>query len=90
MVAHPGGESRSRTARRLNEPRAAAVRTDEGVPASVDRARVEIVREEWRVHERWWTDRPVRRRYFDVVLETGQNTVLFRDEEDGRWYRQRA
>jgi hypothetical protein len=48
------------------------------------------VREEWRVHERWWTGRPVRRCYFDVVLGTGQNVVVFRDEITGRWFQQRA
>ena len=39
------------------------------------------MREEWRVVDRWWTEEPVSRRYFDVVLETGQNAVVFRDEE---------
>jgi len=48
------------------------------------------VREEWRVVERWWTDQPVRRRYFDVVLETGENVAVFLDELAGRWYLQRA
>ena len=28
------------------------------------------MREEWRVVDRWWTDEPVDRRYFDLVLET--------------------
>jgi hypothetical protein len=51
---------------------------------------VACVREEWRVAERWWTDRPVRRRYFDVVLETGENAAVFCDEISGRWFRQRA
>jgi hypothetical protein len=48
------------------------------------------VREEWRIVERWWTGRPVRRRYFDLVLETGENVVVFRDESSGGWFRQRA
>jgi hypothetical protein len=51
---------------------------------------VAILREEWRVVERWWTDQPIRRRYFDVVLTTGENTVVFLDELGGRWYHQRA
>ena len=41
---------------------------------------VAAVREEWRVVDRWWTEEPVRRRYFEVVLETGRNVVVFRDE----------
>jgi hypothetical protein len=60
------------------------------VPAAVDHVEVAYVREEWRVVERWWTGRPVRRRYFDVVLGTGENAAVFHDELDGRWYRQRA
>ena len=31
-----------------------------------------------------------RRRYFEVVLATGENAAVFLDEESGRWYRQRA
>ena len=90
MVAHSRGESHSRAARRLNEPRPASVTAVEGLPAAVDRVPVEIVREEWRVLERWWTERPVRRRYFDVVLVTGENAVVFLDGASDRWYRQRS
>jgi hypothetical protein len=59
------------------------------VPAEVERIPVALVREEWRIVDRWWTERPVRRRYFDLVLETGQNVVVFSDEH-GRWFSQRA
>jgi hypothetical protein len=51
---------------------------------------VALVREEWRVADRWWTKEPVRRRYFDVVLATGMNAVVFLDEERGGWFTQRA
>jgi hypothetical protein len=51
---------------------------------------VAAVREEWRVVDRWWTEEPVRRRYFEVVLQTGRNVVVFRDELSGKWYRQQA
>jgi hypothetical protein len=60
------------------------------VPLTVGGVRVTCIREEWRVVERWWTGRPVRRRYFDVVLETGENAVVFCDEISNRWFRQRA
>jgi hypothetical protein len=59
-------------------------------PVSVNRISVSDVREEWRIVDRWWTEEPVRRRYFDVVLETGQNAVVFHDEERGAWFTQRA
>jgi hypothetical protein len=56
----------------------------------VNRQPVALVREEWRVVDRWWTEDPVSRRYFEVVLEGGENTVVFRDQERGGWYSQRA
>ena len=90
MVAHPGDESHTRAARRLNEPSAVQVAAPEGVPVAVAGVGVAARREEWRVADRWWTEAPVRRRYFDVVLETGENVILFRDEEGGVWFRQRA
>jgi hypothetical protein len=84
-------ESRdSRSARRLNEPRPVLVVAERDVPVEVGHVPVAVVREEWRVVDRWWTERPVRRRYFDVVLESGRNVVVFRDEEKGGWFGQRA
>jgi hypothetical protein len=66
------------------------VADERGVPTEVERVPVGVVREEWRVVDRWWTDRPVRRRYFDLVLDSGRNVVVFRDEEGGGWFGQRA
>ena len=48
------------------------------------------VREEWRVTDRWWTEEPVERCYFEALLETGRNVVVFRDEASGAWFRQSA
>jgi hypothetical protein len=94
VVQDPGNPGDPRPARRLNEPRRALVVT-QGVggcaaPVSVNRLGVARVREEWRVVDRWWTETPVRRRYFDLVLESGQNAVVFLDEEQGGWFTQRA
>ena len=62
----------------------------DGAPREVNRRTVALVREEWRVVDRWWTEEPVSRRYFDVVLESGENAVVFRDEEAGSWFSQRG
>ena len=62
----------------------------DGTPRRVNRQSVSLVREEWRVVDRWWTEEPVSRRYFDVVLESGQNEVVYRDEEGGGWFTQRG
>ena len=90
MVPHPREQGHSRSARRLNEPRPALVACEDGLPAAVDRARVAALREEWRVVDRWWTEEPVERRYFEALLESGRNVVVFRDESSGRWFRQSA
>jgi hypothetical protein len=90
VVADSGDQGHTRTARRLNEPRPVAVAAPEGVPLSVRGLGVSVQREEWRVSDRWWTEEPVRRRYFDLVLKTGENVVVFRDEERGVWFSQRG
>ena len=81
----------SRATTRLGAPRAAQVRAGaRGVPAAVDALAVEHVLEEWVVEDRWWTGRPLRRRYFECVLENGRNVVVFRDLVRRRWFEQRA
>ena len=62
----------------------------DGTPSAVGRLPVTVVREEWRVVDRWWTEEPVRRRYFDVVLANGENVVLYADAVGGGWFTQRA
>jgi len=77
--------------RRINEPQPILVEVHvDGSPAQVNRRAVALVREEWRVVDRWWTEDPVSRRYFDVVLAGGERAVVFRDEEVGRWFSQRG
>ncbi len=91
MVSDSGTKSSVRSARRLNEPRPALVEPGfDGTPQRVNRQAVALLREEWRVVDRWWTERPVTRRYFEVVLESGQNAVVFRDEDGGQWFSQKA
>lgn len=80
-----------RSAGRLNEPRAVLVEQElDGAPRRVNRRVVALVREEWRVVDRWWTDEPVQRRYFDVVLDGGERAVVYQDERAGGWFSQRG
>jgi CO dehydrogenase/acetyl-CoA synthase delta subunit len=77
--------------RRLYAPRPAQVRTGEdGVPLAVGSVTVESVREEWLVEDRWWTPRPLRRRYFELVLADGRDVVVFLAEDSATWFVQRA
>ena len=46
------------------------------------------MREEWLVEDRWWTTRPLRRRYFELTTTSGANRVVFRDLVTGGWFTQ--
>jgi hypothetical protein len=81
----------SRGPRRIAEPRRVTVQADgAGVPLQVDGRIVDAVRESWLVEDRWWTERPLRRRYWEVVTVCGRNVVVFRDlvRRERAWYRQ--
>jgi hypothetical protein len=60
-----------------------------GRPLSVDRHEIVAVRESWLIEDRWWTDRPLRRRYWEVVTVDGRDLVVFRELEGGHWFRHR-
>lgn len=90
MVAGTGTTGIARPTR-LGEPRPALVEAGfDGVPREVNRREVALVREEWRVVDRWWTEEPVSRRYFDVVLEDGRCVVVYYDEAGRAWFSQKA
>jgi hypothetical protein len=76
--------------RRLAVPRRVTVSPGEdGCPQIVDGRTVDAVRESWLVEDRWWTERPLRRRYWEVVTTCGRDEIVFHDLEHGRWWRQR-
>jgi hypothetical protein len=54
----------------------------------VDGEEIELVRESWLVEDRWWTARPLRRRYWEVVSRRGRNVVVFHDLQSGDWFTQ--
>jgi hypothetical protein len=77
--------------RTLGLPRPARVRTGtQGAPREVDGQAIEAVRESWWVEDRWWTDRPLRRRYWELVGARGRNLVVFHDLLLGGWFSQAA
>ena len=79
------------TVRRLGIPRPTHVGADsQGRPEAVAGEPVEAAVEEWVVEDRWWTGRPLRRRYFELVLSGGRNAVVFRDLSGGGWFEQRG
>lgn len=77
--------------KRLNAPKAARVRIGHrGRPLLVDGRAIEAVSESWLIEDRWWTDAPLRRRYWELVTTDGRSVVVFRDLESGAWYTQRG
>jgi hypothetical protein len=77
--------------RALNQPRPANVRqAADGAPLTVDGRRIESVRESWLVEDRWWTEQPLRRRYWELLSTDGRNLVLFHDLNNGQWFTHRA
>jgi hypothetical protein len=80
----------SRGPRRLAKPKPVRVKADmSGRPQLIGKREVDAVRESWLVEDRWWTDEPLRRRYWEVVTGDGRDLVVFRDLVEGRWYAQR-
>jgi hypothetical protein len=78
-------------AKRLSRPRLIDVQLGDGdLPTAYGATPVESVLEDWLVEDRWWSDRPVRRRYLELVLENGRCVLVFRDLTNGRWYSQRG
>ncbi|HWK27197.1 MAG TPA: hypothetical protein VNS09_11565 [Solirubrobacter sp.] len=80
----------SRGPRRLAKPKPVRVVADDtGRPRTIGKREVDAVRESWLVEDRWWTEAPLRRRYWEVVTGDGRDLVVFRDLIEGRWYAQR-
>ncbi|HEX3617137.1 MAG TPA: hypothetical protein VHU61_11410 [Solirubrobacteraceae bacterium] len=77
-------------ARRLAVPRQTRVATDaDGQPCAVDGQAVDGIRETWLLEDRWWTEQPLRRRYWEVVTTSGRDQVVFHDLIAGDWWCQR-
>ena len=76
---------------RLATPVRVAVEADDhGRPLRVGGREIDAVRESWLTEDRWWTQTPMRRRYWELVTTDGRNVVVFRDLRSGRWWRQRG
>jgi hypothetical protein len=74
-------------ARAANPPRPCRVHVAaDGAPLVVDGDRVAGRREWWLVEDGWWTPRPVRRAYWELVTASGHAVVVFCDLVAGGWY----
>ena len=82
--------------RAVNVPQPAVVELDAGgSPAKIEMnsdvrepVTIEAVRETWRIDDEWWRE-PVRRKYFEVLVEGGGRMVLFVDLVTLEWFVQK-
>jgi len=50
------------------------------------RRSVTAIREDWLVQDRWWTDQPVERHFFELLLEPGRVMTAFHDLRSDEWF----
>lgn len=84
---------RSRTIAKPAAPKApkqVRVQAEHGRPVLVGGVGVEEMREEWLVEDRWWTEQPIRRHYWELITLAGRNVVVFHDLVTDRWFSQTA
>lgn len=73
----------------VNAPRTIRVQVDaRGRPVAVDGDRVKEVPRSWLNGFGWWWDKPLRRRYYEVLTVSGRRVLLFRDTVTGGWFSQ--
>lgn len=71
-------------------PKPLRVRSEHGTPVAIAGVHVEGVREFWIVEDRWWTEQPIRRHYWELITVQGRNVVVFHDLVADRWFSQTA
>ncbi len=94
MVAPSRGAGGPCALRRLNAPRHVEVRASAaGVPTALRRngtwLLVAEVLDRYRTDDRWWTEWPISRTYYELLLKDGRTARVFRDEIEGSWREQR-
>lgn len=77
--------------RSINQPRLVAVEADEkGLPLEVRQRgskRVAAIQDVWRIDDEWWRDL-ISRRYFQIVLDSGEIRTIYHDLVSGEWFEQ--
>jgi hypothetical protein len=72
------------------QPKPAEVLERSNHPAIVDGEQVTQVKNFWLVQDGWWTEKPVNRRYWEILTVKDRRLVVFHDYQTGRWYTQAA
>lgn len=95
MVPDPGAPAGAARLRPLNLPRplaiVAAADPEAPLPQVViepnKRRRVVEILDTWDIEEEWWRD-PLRRRYYQLLLEDGTVYTVYQNRVDGEWFQQ--
>jgi len=92
VVPDTGKTLRADAYKPVNTPEALKVEEDaSGLPHAVRLKRRQVVisiEDKWRIDDEWWRAEPVSRRYYNVLLASGQRLVLYKDLVTGEWYQQ--
>jgi hypothetical protein len=60
-----------------------------GIPTALRRngrwLAVERVLDRWRTDDRWWTERPVSRRYYELLLADGRTVTVYHCMMSNHW-----
>ncbi|HUG15295.1 MAG TPA: hypothetical protein VMM78_09775 [Thermomicrobiales bacterium] len=77
--------------RSINQPRPLAVEADDkGLPLELTQhgsKHVAAIQDVWRIDDEWWRDL-ISRRYFRVVLDSGEIRTIYHDLVSGEWFEQ--
>jgi hypothetical protein len=92
MVKDTGKTLRAGAYRPVNLPGPVKVKEDaDGLPQALEGKRlqsVSAIEDTWRLDDEWWRREPLARLYYTVRLTSGQRLVLYKDLNNGGWYRQ--
>ncbi len=61
-----------------------------GVPHAVDiagrRRTVVAVRDQWIAQDRWWTDDPIERHFYELIVDPGRVVFVFCELRSSEWF----
>jgi hypothetical protein len=92
MLRHTYGSSEKASSIRIvNQPQPLSVRADDGgLPREIVRHgahRVVAIQDVWRIDDEWWRE-PISRRYFQIVLDSGEIRTIYHDLVGDEWFEQ--
>ena len=93
MVQNSGKTLRPDAFKPVNLPEPVRVEEDSaGLPVAIRMQRrqtVTAIEDRWRIDDEWWRSEPVSRLYYAVLFTSGQRLVIYKDLNNGQWYRQK-